>query len=88
MPKSTGHLIHVIIEGKNLETIEISPNASTSEVQSAFRSAAAVPESSRDGTILKLYRPDGVLIPIGPHIPPTDAETPYSLRIKEGIVFQ
>jgi hypothetical protein len=84
MPATPGYVVHVLVEGKSLESLEISANASTSEVQSAFRSIAGITEGHRDSTILKLYRSDGVLVPIGPHIPPTAPDAPYSLRIKEG----
>lgn len=81
---SKGHIVPVLIDGKTTEAIEIMPDASSSEVQSAFRAAAGISDAQRDGVVLKLYRMDGVLVPIGPHIPPTTAAAPYSLRIKEG----
>lgn len=75
-------LLSLMVEGKELKKLEISANSSTSEVSSAFWALLDVPEAERDSHVLKLYRSDGVFIPIGPHIPPSDE--PYSLRLKKG----
>ena len=76
-------LIQVSVEGKDIQKIEISPNASTSEILNAFWSLANIAEGDKEHHILKLYRSDGALIPIGPHIPPAD--NAYTLRLKKGI---
>lgn len=78
-------ILSLLIDGKDLKKLEISTNSSTSEVSSAFWALLDVPEAERASHVLKLYRADGVFIPIGPHIPPS--EEPYSLRLKRGILL-
>lgn len=73
--------IYVSVEGKGPATIRISPALSLAEVRSVFCSAAEVSDEAKD-VVLKLYRPDGVLLPIGPHIPPNTADTRYTLQVK------
>jgi hypothetical protein len=75
-------LLSLLIDGKELKQLEISVNSSTSEVMSAFWSLLDVTEPERESHVIKLYRADGVFIPIGPHIPPSDE--PYSIRLKKG----
>ncbi len=75
-------LINLLIEGKELFKIEISANSSTSEVNAALWALLDVPEAERHSSVLKLYRGDGVFIPIGPHIPASNE--PYSLRVVKG----
>jgi hypothetical protein len=75
-------LLSLLIDGQDLKKLEISVNSSTSEVMSAFWSLLDISEAERASHVLKLYRSDGVFIPIGPHIPPS--QEPYSLRLKKG----
>lgn len=76
-------VISLLIDGKELKKLEVSVNSSTSEVMNAFWSLLDVAEAERESHVLKLYRSDGVFIPIGPHIP--SSNEPYSLRLKKGI---
>ncbi len=77
-------IVSLLIDGKDLKRLQISPNSSTSEVMSAFWALLDVAEVDREYYVIKLYKSDGIFIPIGPHIPPS--EEPYSLRLKKGIL--
>ncbi|TPX65455.1 hypothetical protein SpCBS45565_g05142 [Spizellomyces sp. 'palustris'] len=74
--------VYISVEGKLNEAVRIAPSLSIQEIRSVFCAAADVSYETRD-IVLKLYRPDGILVPIGPHIPPNSPETRYILQVKQ-----
>lgn len=85
--------IFITIDGQKSETVSISPSFTIEEVRSVFKAAANIPEGSKGAksvctSVMKLYNNRQSLIPIGPHIPPNTADSPYNLVVKTGTPFQ
>ncbi|KAJ3156144.1 hypothetical protein HDU86_004112 [Geranomyces michiganensis] len=77
------NLVHLAINGTDNVTIELSPALSVDEVRSALYSAAGYAPSA--DLVIRLSRPNGVLLPVGPHIPANSPESRYNLDVKPGL---
>ncbi|KAI8816058.1 uncharacterized protein EV422DRAFT_331632 [Fimicolochytrium jonesii] len=84
---ATPDLIYLTIDDgsstKREETIRVSAEMQLEEVRSAFYAAANLSSSSTN-SVLKLYRKDGVLLPIGPNTPRNSKEDRYILKSRTG----
>ncbi|RKO84458.1 hypothetical protein BDK51DRAFT_48383 [Blyttiomyces helicus] len=78
--------LHLLVNGLQPETVRISPSLTIPEIRSVLCSAAEISDTDA-GLVLKLYSPDGSLIPIGPHIPQNSPDQRYNLIIKHARAY-
>ncbi|KAJ3167680.1 hypothetical protein HDU88_002127 [Geranomyces variabilis] len=75
--------VHLAVNDNTHVTIEISPALSVDEVRAALYAAAGYAPSA--DLVIRLARPNGVLLPVGPHIPANSADSRYILDVKPGL---
>ncbi len=77
--EGTGKVIHVRHQ-QTLHPLHLQPGATVEQVRGALYRLAGLPEDAQH--LLRLTRPSGVLLPIGPSLPGTGETEPYILVVR------